>query len=88
MSQEAEKKVLADTAELKRDELLDEGRRLFDTLSAADSGIRGFSEATRENTAGEYNRVATANAFEAGVSEDVDRLGQIAEKFAHVPKEP
>ena len=60
------------------------GRVLFDQLSASDSGIRGFSEALRTNSSDTYNRDATANAFESGVSEDVQRLGQIAERFSRV----
>jgi hypothetical protein len=67
-----------------RDDLLKQGRELFDTLSAKDSGIRGFSEALRTNTADSYDRTATSNAFEHGVDADAERLGQIAERFAKV----
>lgn len=70
-----------------REERLAKGRELFDDLAARDSGIRGFSEALRENSAEPYNRDDTDRAFEAGLGEDVRRLGVIAEHFSYV-REP
>jgi hypothetical protein len=70
-----------------REELLKQGQKLFDKLSARDSGVRGFSEALRTNSADDYDRNATANAFEHGLDEDVERIGQIADRFSKV-KEP
>jgi len=70
--------------QISRDQLVQTGRKLFDELSAPDSGIRGFSEALRGNVADEYDRVATGNAFESGLPENVRRLGEIAERFSRV----
>lgn len=64
-----------------RSESYEEGRRLFKVLAADDSGIRAFSEARRENGAGNYDPVAAADAFDRGLSRGIKRVGAMAKRL-------
>jgi len=64
-----------------RSECYEEGRQVFKTLSAETSGIRGISEAVRQNEAGGSDPAA-ANAFERGLQRAIERVGSTAKRLA------
>ncbi|MCV3211553.1 hypothetical protein OHD62_33315 [Mesorhizobium sp. YC-39] len=67
-----------------RSQSYEEGRRLFKELSADGSAIRAFSEARRENGAGDYDPVSAADAFDRGLPHAIKRVGAIAERLTHM----
>lgn len=64
-----------------------EGSESFAELSAAGNSVRNFADATRENSADEYNLKRIDEAAAATVEQSADQSVEVYKMFAHPTKE-